>query len=425
MICSNNKTQCEDGICRSECPLYNGCPNDTPMMCPDGFCVMEIYECAGVAANCPLDNPFRCIDGTCVNQIYSCPRAKRTQVSTDYLIFVYPGQKLSLDIIYDNNNNIIGSIDIPANSFIITKSTNSSVIEIQPTPIIFRSVASQLIRKTISSFDLTRRADIYKVFPNADLENKQILQYEYTVLSAVLNISRLNTNFSNYNNSLILTLHYDFPVYIQDITNLINSTFNPFNDVCLGILDIKSSIWKCVIGKNSSEKYKNYEFKGEISSDGIYAVIFQPAPNINTILTEPNFLATYFMYILIGSGVALLALLIGFYVFWRVFRYRDKYKDQRKKEKKFEVQMTELANLGTTHMGQTLGDNMSHIFFTNNPSFKVVKVETKSIRETELENMMELLSKRLRLLENNSENLKSNHLNLTTELCRLKEYYSQ
>jgi chaperonin cofactor prefoldin len=76
-------------------------------------------------------------------------------------------------------------------------------------------------------------------------------------------------------------------------------------------------------------------------------------------------------------------------------------------------------------MGQTLGDNMSHIFFTNNPSFKVVKIESKSVREIELENMMELLSKRLRVLESNNENLKSNHQNLNSELARLKDYHSQ
>jgi len=428
MRCSGDETLCEDGICRKKCPLYNGCPNTKPLMCPDGFCVLEMSECAGIASKCPLDSPFRCIDGTCVRQIYSCPRPKRTHVSTDILIFVYSGVSTYKDIVLDDKNNIIASIDISATAFISNLPNNTNkyeTVEVQPSPLVIRSVPSELLQKTITSFNLTRRDDIYKEFPNSDLNNQQILQYEYTVLSPVINISRIYPSSSNYSTPLVLTLAYDFPVYIPDITNLTNSVFNPFNDVCLGVLNLTTNIWNCTKGKTSAVKYVNYEFNSEINSDGIYAVIFKPAPNNNATPTEPNFLALYFFYIMISGGVSAIVLMIGMYVFWRVYRYRDKYKATRKEEKNFEVQMQELQQTGTVHMGQTLGDNMSHIFFTNNPSFKVVKVETKSVREIELENMMEILSKRLRVLENNNENLKNNHQNLSNELSRLMDYHTQ
>ena len=421
MVCSVNQTLCEDGICRSKCPLYNGCPKSYPLMCPDGFCVQEVSECAGLAAICPLDYPFRCIDGTCVEDPSSCVRPKRTFVKTDVLIFIYSSESLKKDIIIDDKNNIIGSVSIPANCF----SSNNNNTDIQATSLVFRSVPSESLRNTISVFNITRRDDIYREFPNADLNNKQELQYEYSILSPVINISRLNPNISSYKTPFILTLAYDFPVNIPDITNLTGIAFNPFNDICLGKLDVLTNVWNCTLGKTSAVKYNYYQFNSEIFSDGIFAVIFSPSPNTNVPPTEPNFLAVYFMYILIFSGVAILALIVGSYVFWRVYRYRDKYKDTRKEEKTFEAQMQELQQVGTAHMGQTLGDNMSHIFFTNNPSFKVVKIETKSIREIELENMTELLSKRLRVLESNGDNLKNNHLNLNSELTRLKEYHVQ
>ena len=420
MICSNNQTLCEDGICRSECPKYNGCPNDKPLMCPNGFCVNEISECAGMAGNCGIDTPFRCIDGTCKKEIMNCPRPKRTHVGSDYLIYVYPTESLDKEIILDDKNNIIGSLNIPAFSFI-----QANMTETYQTPLIVRSVPSQILSNTFATFDITRRYDLYREFPNVDLDNKQILQYQYAVLSAVINITLLNSNYS-YNHPLILSLVYDFPVYIPDISNLDYSVFDPFDDVCLGILNMSNNLWNCVKeGVSNATKYNNYLLKGEIFSDGIYAVIFQPSPETSNVGTEPNFLVIYLKYILIASAIASIVLMIGFYVFWRVYRYRDKYKDTKKKEKKFEVQMTELTKLGTSHLGQTLGDNMSHIFYTDNPSFKVIKSESKSIRENELENMKELLSKRLRVLESNNESLKTNQLNLISEINRLKEYYSQ
>ena len=44
-ICSNDTVRSEDGICRKECPEYNGCALKTQTQCANGFCVMESSQC--------------------------------------------------------------------------------------------------------------------------------------------------------------------------------------------------------------------------------------------------------------------------------------------------------------------------------------------------------------------------------------------
>jgi hypothetical protein len=69
--CEEGKIRCEDGICRSVCPAFHGCPTTSPFNCPDGFCAETIAGCAG-HSSCPLKTPFRCADNSCVLDITEC-----------------------------------------------------------------------------------------------------------------------------------------------------------------------------------------------------------------------------------------------------------------------------------------------------------------------------------------------------------------
>jgi hypothetical protein len=60
-------TRCEDGICRVNCPFFNGCPLSKPLHCPNGYCARNLGECAG-ESSCPLATPFRCINNKCVKE---------------------------------------------------------------------------------------------------------------------------------------------------------------------------------------------------------------------------------------------------------------------------------------------------------------------------------------------------------------------
>ena len=57
---------CEDGICRTNCPAFNGCPLTAPLQCPGGKCATNWYECAGYD-QCPLNKPYRTSNLSCTS----------------------------------------------------------------------------------------------------------------------------------------------------------------------------------------------------------------------------------------------------------------------------------------------------------------------------------------------------------------------
>ena len=421
-ICDKNEKLCEDGICRVTCSNYNGCPNSAYLQCPNGFCVTDLSICAGISAKCPLSLPFRCIEGSCVNDILKCPNAKRLSMKmTDIVLFAYHGIELTTDIVIDLDNNIIGGISLPANLFTQENSTMNSSL---PTPLVIKCVASSVLRNTSSFFNFTRKDDIYEEFNSADLNNTLSLQYEYAVLSPTLNITRLKNN-SIYNSYIILSLAFDFPVKVNISELNENSTFNPSKDVCMGKLNISSNQWNCLNLTKTVSKSTQYMMNSQINSDGIYAVIFNPCPDDDVLTVEENFLLKYFKYIMIFIGVTSVVLTVGFYVFLRIYRYREKYKHTKEEELLFSIQMKEINEIGSLNLGQNLGDIMDNVFFTKNVSYKVELLDDSKIskRELEMQNVFELLSRKMRTLEGNSERLKNNHDMLITELDRLKEYH--
>merc|ERR1712216_547329 len=108
----------------------------------------------------------------------------------------------------------------------------------------------------------------------------------------------------------------------------------------------------------------------------------------------------------------------------RIYRYRGKYKETYDKKKNKEKKIIELSNVNTNVIGQTLGDNLDNIIFTNNPSYKVEKFETKSNRTMELENLQESIQKRYRTLEGNHALLEKAKATSENELKRIKEYHT-
>jgi len=83
--CSEGLNRCEDGICRSVCPIYDGCPNTKPLKCPNGLCANYFSECSGTS-DCPHNTPFRCSNGTCGASFTDCLRGYRTYLSENLVI---------------------------------------------------------------------------------------------------------------------------------------------------------------------------------------------------------------------------------------------------------------------------------------------------------------------------------------------------
>lgn len=458
--CSEGMILNQDGICRKYESDFGGCPKNKPLLCSTGICVNTLSECAGLS-NCPIDSPFRCLDGSCVSIMSLCKRNKRDFLSTNIKIFVSSGKTLDTNIIVGDSNDVIGSLTIPSNTFFKiynqtnvqslsnfgnstvntssnnTNKNNTILIE-KPTEVVLhiKSVPSSRIKSVKTPYNATRQDDILKIFPYADSNNEMSLEYEYSVLSSVVeininqlkNIDKEHDSQIKLKNLMILMLAYDFPYKHESlqVSNLEEEDevkqLSPQDDICLGKLNSINKTWECVNEIFTVKSGVNFELYGGIRESGIYSVILQPRPNIATIDVVPNFLAKYLLFILIISGVTTLIIFVGLYIFIRIYRYRGKYKASREENKKYEMRMQEMQMIGTTHLGQTLGDNLDNIIYTSNPAFRIVKQESRNQRLEELQNLQEAMLKRFRALEKNNDQLKSTYDNINRELGRLKDY---
>jgi len=432
--CTQDHKLCEDGLCRKECPAYGGCPNDKPLLCPIGICVKFESECAGIS-NCPIDSPIRCLDGSCANKIHECKRSKREFIGTDVLLFVSQFNTYRTQMILGEYNEIIGYIYLESDSFLFKPRVSEDIENIPDSKkylsiLKVNSIPSSLLRDSRSTFNETRAEDVYSIFPYADAFNNFTLEYEYTILSPTIEIGFLEPDSYKILNPFILVLDYDFPdkhpkllkEIKNDSSNATAKILDPLLDVCLGKLNKTTKLWDCAKSNFLTHAYQNYQLTGQVVEPGTYAVIFSPQPNKEIIERKTNFLVKYLVIILISGGVSAVVIFIVLYIFVRIYRYRGKYKESREEAKKYQDRMQELQLIGTSYLGQTVGDNLENIVYTNNPAFKIQKDDIKTHRVEELEHFHESALKRYKVLEKNNENLKANHSNLLAELARLKEY---
>jgi hypothetical protein len=443
--CAEGMNLCEDGICRKTCPIFGGCPNTAPLLCPTGICVNTISECAG-QSDCPLDTPFRCMDGSCVEFVNQCKRNKRDTVDTDIVIYATLGRKLKTELVIDEANDLIGSIKIPSGTFYslqnstrllqsnfsntnITPSTNPSQLVPSDATIIVKSVPASVIRGSKVKYDETRSEDLMKIFPYADAMNENTLEYQYSVLSSVIKIQFMEKDLT-VKNIMILSLAYDFPhnnEYLIDLDYSSNYTTNempldPHKDVCLAKLNSATNLWECTTTPFTTVKEVNFYLSGGILEEGIYAVVIKTRPDSTLTPSVENFLAKYIMIILISAIVTGIVVALGIYTFIRIYRYRHKYKQMKEEEKQMNKQMQELTSMETRHLGQTVGDNIDNIIYTSNPAFRIVKSEKKNQRLEELQNLQEQLMKRYKAFEKNNDQLKNAYESINKQYEELQKY---
>lgn len=413
---SIGKVLCEDGIYRSNCPSYNGCNNKKPLLCSNGFCVADIAECAGIS-NCNLDTPFRCIDGTCESEISSCPKIKKLQYYDSTTVFVHRGSEYDLNMLVSDENEVIGSLYIPNNNFL--NENEESVLSYLK----YKVHAKSIFSTTKVNYDQTRRDDIVLVYPFGDQEETYSLEYEYSILSPVIEIlSITENNISNsltFKSPLSLSLAYDFPELKDDNMKLI---LDPHIDLCLGVFNSSSNSFTCTDSTIVTTNFSFRELIAQVSSSGYYAVILNPKADNTLLEFEENFIMENFIILSIVFGSLLIVFIVGFYVFIRIYRYREKYKFTRQNTQKIENQMQEMQNLGSSHLGQTIGDSIDNIIYTDNPFYKVTKAEEKSARIIELEDLYFKYQKRHKQLETNSNLFDKKIEMLSEEIDRLNEY---
>lgn len=86
---SESCTVCEDGICRTKCPLFNGCPKEKPLHCGSGVCVTQYIDCAGYDM-CPLNTPYRNKENICIADPFSQNRFFRDSKIDRLRVSLFP-----------------------------------------------------------------------------------------------------------------------------------------------------------------------------------------------------------------------------------------------------------------------------------------------------------------------------------------------
>ncbi len=324
----------------------------------------------------------------------------------------------------------MASLNIPSDIFTVNNLPVQSRIFVQSIPKSFYNFSYSL-------YNETRYDDVFSVYPYADLNREFKLDYEYTILSTVLNITADEKNSKGdkikWSNNIILTILYDFPNKHEGVQNRKKNENNKsrsrysampldcLKDICLGKLNEETGLWTCVSSSQEALSLDNYQLQSPISGSGIYAVILNPRMNDKKLNIELNFFIQHLLSITITVLILLLIIGIGLYVFSRIYRYRRKYKRTKKayQDTKFEFSSLEMRT--SNIQGETLADQEEGVLFTENPTYKKIKIdETSNVRQ--LESMYEKFDKKLKTLEKNNRILLEKTENMKNEIQRLKEY---
>ena len=424
---------CEDGICRKNCPEFNGCTRDKPLMCSNGHCVSSLSQCAAYSSCQSANKPFRCADGNCVEKLSDCKSVLREFGTTNIILLTYPHIETNVPIVIGELNLQMASLNVPSDTFLSeSKSVESRIF--------IKSIPKSKFNNTYSNYDKTRYDDILLVYPYSDPQATYKLSYEYTILSTVLNITAENHTLYEdkkdivWNNHLILTILYDFPSKHEDIIKKQNyknknkrysrMPLDSLTDICLGKLNTSSGLWKCIGLPQEAKSYTNLELKASINDSGIYAVILDPKQNTNKLTIEYNFFLRYFLPISLISVGVLLVLGILCYIFSRIYRYRRKYKATKETYNSTNIEFNRMEIRQSKIQGETLADQEDGVIWTQNPTYRNAKND-ESVNTRQLEEMRDKFTKKLKALEKNNKTLQEQNENMKAEIKRLNDYKAE
>lgn len=384
VICEQGFNKCEDGLCRKECPSYNGCGLAAPFQCTNGMCVKNLLECVGYSM-CPKNSPFRCMDGNCVADFNSCIPLKRLNSVSKMTVSVSKFNELNLEFAFDRNRRPIAKLYIPGNSINIISNNSTEARNMNYTNLYIDEIPHSSLYNVFVNYN-NSDALTYNV-SNALPASDGVLGFENSVLSPIFEISG---DLIDEKLQHLSTIQIEHNYYLQ----------NKFmtSDYCLAKLINKQ--WICVDRKKTDEQ-TFFVF----DSFGIYAVVLNPLREYT--VYDPTKSSNFFFeniktLAIILASLFLLSIII-FYIFTRVIRYREKYKDNKEKMVNMQNQLEELKNMSTDVPGQTLGDNIAGIVFTRNPAHSVTNVVKGSAHD--LENEIEEIQRKCRAIENQNRTM--------------------
>jgi len=358
--CVNGTSRCLDGICRSECLNYQGCPFDANYHCGNGLCATNEGECAGDSV-CETGY-FRCIDNSCVNDATLCSIPLRNYIAEQLKITVSPLMTSSLNFIQQGISGIrLATLTLPAGSLLPLAlpniTINASINATLPSlGLLINPVAQSQINDLITSIDPTQIDYVENIFPY----NSGYLPFHQTVRSPIINLTAINRGSDPYQFQLILEIEAD----------ILNST-SKLTDYCLATINQYTNSWDCVNRTLLNPEDTSNTFSYSVPQDGVYTVTFNPAQQS---IAAPSEDCEWFcqnkMTILYVFIAIVIAGLIGSYAIWRISRYVNKYKEAKKQMANFREQISEMEKAKTDVVGMTLRDKIEGISFTTNPAFR-------------------------------------------------------
>lgn len=407
--CQGGLQACADGICRQAgtCPAFDGCPLDKPLQCGNGYCASTLAECAG-HSDCPSATPFRCANNMCVSDMSACPISVRSYSAEDISITISPITTTTFSFITEpgtakTHASIIipsGTLLPPFNSTLEAKFDNM-IINIKP-------VAQSTLSHLSNPIDETRIDYTGLVFPLSDAQ----LSFYQTVRSSVFSIDALDRDDNT---------PYRFPIYLtidyEPVTT--DST-----DYCLGQANFTTQSWTCL--RSSSVSNSSTSFTFNLTTDGVYAVIFNPERREAALIAAiPTWWDQHKGQFFLWGGVTLLSVAIFSYVFWRMMRYVTKYRQSKKTMKNFDAKIRELQQQSTDILGQSLRDKVEGIVFVVNPMHEKHEKPDLSADIKEMEKALSKLEERDKQLEADNQALLNRNKILEKELSKLKEQFAQ
>ena len=233
-------SRCEDGICRTSCPDFDGCPLSAPYQCANG-------ECATNSNGCLKSGKVQCSDHSVTSSASLCTRALNTlRTQSIDLTISATGSAVSTSFVTDDATTIEWAVLlIPEGVF---SGSQNALVQLRPVP-------SSLVLNTDI---LQQHTDVVQsVFATDKLSSQQFLR------SAIFN---LTSSSASFNRALNLSIEVDV---LQGTTGY---------DYCLAQLDqLHNSRWSCVSranldGLNLNDTTLNFA----VPSTGVWAVAFVP-----------------------------------------------------------------------------------------------------------------------------------------------------
>ena len=409
---------CNDGLCRKECPYYNGCDLDKPYQCTNGRCVKNEMECLGFSM-CK-EKKFRCINGECKNNPLDCGEIKRLFSPEKISITISKYDSFNNDLVYDNNRKSLVNLKIPANSFNITNAKIYSKIQIN-------EVSHSELRNISYIYDTT-----FDEFPflisDAIKDSDGDLTFENSVLSPIINITcpdcdeyflnagLLRIEHDQYESNNLLS--YDY----YCLAKLIDKKWNCFDTLPFNSSNINDVEFKKCEENDDKKTFCNSRKKNEmqnefaIDSFGVFALVIIP---VNKKIEEKileNVILDNLRLVLIIGAVTFVVIFILYFIFVRILRYRTKYLDNKKRIKNIVNEVKYMMNLSLAFPGATIGDAINGINFEANPSFKFK--ETIKSPVLELESEIEKLNYKCKSTEENNDAV-------VKEIEKIKEEYQE